>query len=212
MPSLSNSPFGQPSSFQHQQQQQQQHGPQQPQVGLPTAQPGQSPFNPFQSTTAPNTQLNGYNAQSPFGYQQPAQPFAPQPTGRVDKNSILALYNLSARPPAIPEQQAAQPQAAAGGIPTSQGPNPLAQQANAPQAPGTQNPFLGFSAAPGSQNSIQATTQPSTYAMNVNSVNPAANTGFIRTHMSQQSVDINGFQNGRHSPDAFASLSARQGR
>ncbi|KAF7591182.1 hypothetical protein BBP40_001897 [Aspergillus hancockii] len=30
-------------------------------------------------------------------------------------------------------------------------------------------------------------------------------------HMSQQSVDINTFQNGRHSPDAFASLSARYG-
>ncbi|EAA64749.1 hypothetical protein AN1629.2 [Aspergillus nidulans FGSC A4] len=195
MPSLT-SPFGQPSPFQQQQQQSQ------PQAGLPTAQPGQSPFNP-------------YNAQPPFGYQQPAQPFAPQPTGRVDKNSILALYNLSARPPAIPEQQAVQPQAAAGGIPTSQGLNPLGQQTNAPQAPqtpGTQNPFLGFSAAPGSQNSIQATTQPSAYAMNANSVNPAANTGFIRAHMSQQSVDINGFQNGRHSPDAFASLSARQGR
>ncbi|KAL4815454.1 hypothetical protein BDW67DRAFT_164057 [Aspergillus spinulosporus] len=209
MPSLSSSPFGQPSPFQQQPQQQ---GPQQPQVGLPTAQPGQSPFDPFQSATAPNTPLNGYNAQSPFGYQLPTQPFAPQPKGRVDKNSILALYNLSARPPAIPEQQAAQPQAAAGAIPTSQGPNPLAQQTNAPQAPGTQNPFLGFSAAPGSQNSIQATTQPSAYGINANSANPAANTGFIRTHMSQQSVDISGFQNGRHSPDAFASLSARQGR
>ena len=35
--------------------------------------------------------------------------------------------------------------------------------------------------------------------------------GRTHTHMSQQSVDISGLQNGRHSPDAFASLSARYG-
>jgi hypothetical protein len=35
------------------------------------------------------------------------------------------------------------------------------------------------------------------------------NGNFPKTHMSQQSVDINGFQSGRHSPDAFANLSAR---
>lgn len=32
---------------------------------------------------------------------------------------------------------------------------------------------------------------------------------FAKSHASQGSVDINGLQNGRHSPDAFASLSAR---
>lgn len=37
------------------------------------------------------------------------------------------------------------------------------------------------------------------------------NMGFARNHSSQQSVDLNGLQNGRHSPDAFASLSARYG-
>lgn len=40
---------------------------------------------------------------------------------------------------------------------------------------------------------------------------PAAPSPFGRTHMSKQSVDISGLQNGRHSPDAFASLSARYG-
>jgi hypothetical protein len=40
---------------------------------------------------------------------------------------------------------------------------------------------------------------------------PPASTAFPRTHMSQPSVDINGLQSGRHSPDAFASLSARYG-
>jgi hypothetical protein len=40
---------------------------------------------------------------------------------------------------------------------------------------------------------------------------PPVNTAFPRSHMSQPSVDINGLQSGRHSPDAFASLSARYG-
>lgn len=48
---------------------------------------------------------------------------------------------------------------------------------------------------------------------------PAAGNGFVggtaqpspfaKSHVSQESVDIGGLQNGRHSPDAFASLSAR---
>lgn len=40
---------------------------------------------------------------------------------------------------------------------------------------------------------------------------PPVTAAFPRTHMSQPSVDINGLQSGRHSPDAFASLSARYG-
>lgn len=40
---------------------------------------------------------------------------------------------------------------------------------------------------------------------------PTASSPFGRNHMSQQSVDISGLHNGRHSPDAFASLSARYG-
>lgn len=40
---------------------------------------------------------------------------------------------------------------------------------------------------------------------------PPPSNAYPRMHMSQPSVDINGLQNGRHSPDAFASLSARYG-
>ncbi|KAL4946628.1 hypothetical protein BDV06DRAFT_53389 [Aspergillus oleicola] len=220
MPPLSgNSPFGQPSPFQQQPQQQ----PQQAQLGLQTAQagqPGHSPFNPFQSTSATNTPTTGYPAQSPFGYSQSAQPLGPQPTGRVDKNSILALYNFSAPPPAIPEQQPAQPSAAFGaGLPgQAQNPQPATYTStnyNSQPQPtidptaGSRNPFMGF-AARGAQQQPHVGTQPPAFGMPMNSTNPAANPGFMRSHMSQQSVDINGFQTGRHSPDAFASLSARQ--
>lgn len=231
MPPMPSSPFGQPSPFQPQQQQQ---GLQQSQLGVQTAQAGQSPFNPFQSSTAPNTPLSNYPPQSPFGQPQSAQPLATQPTGRVDKNSILSLYNFSAPPPSIPEQPPTQPTAAFGGPTPFGGPSPFGapspfgqaqnQQAaqfqpsnptnTQPQATmdpqaGSRNPFMGFQ-APGAQQPGQMPTQQATYGMAMNSANPAGNAGFMRAHMSQQSVDINGFQNGRHSPDAFAGLSAQQ--
>ena len=227
MPQMPSSTFGQSSPFQPQQQQQQQQqqqpqGLQQSQFGVQTGQPGQSPFNPFQSSTAPNTPLSNYPPHSPFGQPQSAQPLAAQPTGRVDKNSILALYNFSAPPPAIPEQPPTQPTSAFGG-PTPFGqtqnqqaaqfqpPNPTNTQPQAvmdPQA-GSRNPFMGFQ-VPGTQQPAQMQTQQPAYGMAMNSANPGSNAGFMRAHMSQQSVDINGFQTGRHSPDAFAGLSAQQ--
>ncbi|KAL2808859.1 hypothetical protein BJX63DRAFT_435748 [Aspergillus granulosus] len=227
MPPMSTSPFGQSSPFQQPQpQQQQQQQLQQPQLGLQTAQPGQNAFNPFQSMTAPNTPLaGGYPNQSPFGYAPTAQALAPQTTGRVDKNSILALYNFSAPPPAIPEQQQTQPSAAPSlGMASAQLQNPqaafsssdytnaqLQPNINTPAA-ASRNPF-GFPGAAGTQQPpTQVPAQPAPRGLAMNSANAGANAAFMRSHMSQQSVDINGFQNGRHSPDAFASLSSRFGQ
>lgn len=45
-------------------------------------------------------------------------------------------------------------------------------------------------------------------AANFNSAVPAIPSGLSR-HVSQESADVGGYQSGRHSPDAFASLSAR---
>jgi hypothetical protein len=228
MPPMSTSPFGQPPPFQQPQQQPQhvqQQQLQQPQLGVQTAQPGNS-FNPFQSMTAPNTPLaGGYPSQTPFGYPAAAQTLAPQPTGRVDKNSILALYNFSAPPPAIPEQQQTQQQAVPGlGAPPGQLQNPQAAFASSnytnagpqpnvnAQSATSRNPF-GYPGASGAQQPpAQVPTQANPYGLAMNSANGGANTAFMKSHMSQQSVDINGFQNGRHSPDAFASLSSRFGR
>ncbi|KAL2861868.1 hypothetical protein BJX68DRAFT_260669 [Aspergillus pseudodeflectus] len=228
MPPMSTSPFGQPPPFQQPQQQPQhvqQQQLQQPQLGVQTAQPGNS-FNPFQSMTAPNTPLaGGYPSQTPFGYPAAAQTLAPQPTGRVDKNSILALYNFSAPPPAIPEQQQTQQQAVPGlGAPPGQLQNPQAAFASSnytnaspqpnvnAQAATSRNPF-GYPGASGAQQPpAQVPTQANPYGLAMNSANAGANTAFMKSHMSQQSVDINGFQSGRHSPDAFASLSSRFGR
>ncbi|KAL2870177.1 putative GTPase activating protein for Arf [Aspergillus lucknowensis] len=199
MPPIPTSPFGQTSPFQQ---------PQQPQLGLQTVQPAQNSSNPFQSVTAPNTPLSGgYPGQSPFGYPPSAQALAPQRSGVVDKNSILALYNFSAPPPPIPEQQQAQPPTAPGGVPAGAQDAQTQSTINA-QAAGSRNPF----GLPSASSTQQAPAQPATYGVPLNSAGSVANTAFMRNHMSQQSVDINGLQNGRHSPDAFASLSARFGR
>ncbi|OOF98037.1 hypothetical protein ASPCADRAFT_43154 [Aspergillus carbonarius ITEM 5010] len=230
----STSPFAQPSPFQPQAQAQVQPQPQQqpqaqPQPQFQMQQPFQQPqgsLNPYQTMTAPATPQNpGYSAHPQFGYQISAQHLLSQPTGRVDKNSILSLYQLSPQPPSIPEQSQYQPsmgmnQMSGPAITQTSQPSPSfnaqsqqsspfttmpqqqqqqqQQHTTDPQA-GTRNPF--FTTQPGAPAS-----QTAAYGM------PNKPTGgFPRGHMSQQSVDINGFQSGRHSPDAFASLSARYG-
>ncbi|RAL16044.1 putative GTPase activating protein for Arf [Aspergillus homomorphus CBS 101889] len=240
MPIMSaTSPFGQPSPFQQQPQQpqqpQQQHT--QPQLQVPSMQAGQNTMNPYQMMNAPAApQSTGYPAPSQYGYQMPAQHQYAQPTGRVDKNSILALYNLSPQPPTIPEHPQAQPPAGINPAQQAQGypmnppsnyANPQQQQqqqqqptlqqpATDPQIAGTRNPFFTTAPAAGAPAAAYPTATPqAVYQPTAGfgmSNRPATSTGgFPRGHMSQQSVDINGFQSGRHSPDAFASLSARYG-
>ncbi|CAK38675.1 uncharacterized protein An04g04100 [Aspergillus niger] len=266
MPAMpSTSPFGQPSPFQSQLQSQSQLQPQpqaQPQPQYQMQQHLQQPqgsLNPYQAMTAPATpQSAGYLAQPQYGYQASAQHLAPQPTGRVDKNSILSLYQFSPQPSAIPEQPQYRPSTAVN-PPTQTGqPSPFntmpqqqqsqpfntmpqqQQQQQQPQqqqqqqsnpltdplsASGNRNPFFTTAPQPGASALAPTTTAQATpyltttappqqqqqQTVNVYGGMPNKPAGFPRGHMSQQSVDINGFQSGRHSPDAFASLSARYG-
>ncbi|KAE8149254.1 hypothetical protein BDV25DRAFT_156658 [Aspergillus avenaceus] len=241
MPALSStSPFGHTSPFQQQQPQQQQQQQQQlpaPQLQLQPSPQIQGSHNPFQPMTAPPTpQSAGYQAQSQLGLQPPAQHLAPQTTGRMDKSSILSLYGLSPPPSATSEQ--AQFPSPAGAYPTPGSTSPFPptpqsqqfpnQQPVDSQAAGTRNPFLSAqqAAAPNAfgyppqqqQQPHLQLQQPQpqytpTFNMPMNPTQAPATNNFPRSHghMSQQSVDINAFQTGRHSPDAFASLSARYG-
>lgn len=255
MPALSssspfgNSPFGPTPSYQLQEQHQTQ------QQQMPNA--GQGPYNPFQQAMGPgNPQSAGgypnqFQSQQPFQqpFQQP-QHLAPQATGRMDKNSILSLYNLApSQPssiPSIPEQSQFQPGAGTSPVPpltnsvssmpqTQPGSNMPTPQ---PHSTGTQstasrNPFgaasvgSGLAAQAGVSSYQQssglgigmgssAATPRTGVGMGMNNTAtstgpPPANSTFPKAHMSRPSVDINGLQNGRHSPDAFASLSARYG-
>ncbi|KAJ5171745.1 hypothetical protein N7492_004338 [Penicillium capsulatum] len=237
------SPFGQ-SPFQSQPPQQPQ-----PQLQPQTLNTGQGSYNPFQQSMTPTTpqSAGGYPNQFPQQPQPQPQQLLPQPTGRMDKGSILSLYNLAPSPstiPPIPEQSQFQPGAGTSPVPpltnslnstpqTQPGSNfPTPQPGAGNPSIASRNPFNGPAPA-GSGLAAQAGIAPSSGlgigmgangtaapapAMGTKSPFPPTTGGFApsnqpfpRTHMSQPSVDINGLQNGRHSPDAFASLSARYG-
>ena len=201
----------------------------------PDTQQSYNPFQQYQPPSIPQQFMNGYSTESPGAYspqiqqtitfqqnqqpqlqqfsnpyatqhtmadpaqfsaqaqpQQPqqydpyqAQPLLPQQTGRIDKSSILALYNYpQLAPPPLPKESNAAP---------SQEPS----MANLPPGikQGQRSVTMPVQASSGSRNPFQTST---TNANAANGANPAG-----ARHVSQESV------NGRHSPDAFASLSAR---
>lgn len=157
------------------------HQQQQPQANFPTHQLFP---NPSQSVT--------HNQNQPQALSQyQTQPLQPQQTGKVDKSSILALYNYPqlAPPPwtTISDHPdvSAQGDAFATELPPS---SRLGQRsATMPISSGSRNPFQ---AAAG---------------LNVN-----GQVDGQQFHLD--SADVGGMLNGRHSPDAFASLSARSVR
>lgn len=150
-----------------------------------------------------------YNNQPPFQYQQypnanqhQLQPLQAQPTGRFDKSSILALYNYpQLAPPPLPSAgSSSENQAPSMEMPTSSplgaAPKPFGQRSvtmPAQLVSGSRNPFL---AAPNNNTAVSSNAVPA--------VPPN-----VSRHVSQESVDVGSLQSGRHSPDAFASLSAR---
>ena len=156
------------------------------------------PPNPFASQhlftePAPQpAQQNNQQAWNPF--QQ--QTILPQQTGRLDKTSILALYNYPHLAPQSPLSNEFNPESSA----PDQPPN------NPPQvAPPQRSVTMPVQSTTGSKNPFQSSLSPPATGRVTETTSPPA----IGRHVSQESVDIGGFQNGRHSPDAFANLSAR---
>lgn len=147
----------------------------------------QSPSYPF----APNLQNQ---------YQSPVQSLQPQQTGRYDKSSILALYNYPQFIPPIPSQDTNGSNAT-----TSMSSSPQPQAAKLPQGvSGISQRSVTMPAT-----SFSGTKNP--FASSLFPTNPAGpsqmNGGGHQAN--QESLDAWALQNGRHSPDAFASLSAR---
>ena len=178
----------------NQQQQQPQHLPQNFDL---------QPSNPF-ITQQP--QMNSADSQ----FQQPQQkfnqtyppPLQAQQTGRIDKSSIMALYNYPqyAPPPLnnIDEDSVLQSSPSN----TTAGPiYPTGSQSRQPQRSVT----MPAQMTSGSRNPFQSAV-PTDSGTSIAPMPVANGTGSSR-HVSQESVDIGG--SGRHSPDAFASLSAR---
>ena len=182
-----------------------------------------------------NSILSLYSLSSPAP-SMPQQPSQLQQPSMTTSSSVPGLApSLGSAPQTQPgaTQQSSlpQPPLSAGAVPSASR-NPF-MSATAPGAPPqpdfTQQPFqsqpqpqpqpqpqLQFQQQQQQQPQLQQppSTQPGMgmgMGMGINGAPHSANAGFARTHMSQPSVDISGLHNGRHSPDAFASLSARYG-
>jgi hypothetical protein len=215
---ISNAP--QQSFYQQQDSQSQFQSP--VQSSTPTSQqqvPYTQSSNPYQSQ---------FQAQTSPQYQSQPSPMRPQQTGRFDKNSILDLYNyphlapqpmptipddptpssetLPSYPPAATQAQTSKPDifpnntlALARRSATMPISSPA--QSNPAMGTGSRNPFLNSS----SDNSRQSSTVTSPALAQP----PIASNSIMHRHASQESVNISNLESGRHSPDAFANLSAR---
>ncbi|KAI3542971.1 UBA/TS-N domain-containing protein [Colletotrichum filicis] len=191
----------QPAFGQQQQnpyQQQQQNAYQQPAQQL-VQQPFQQQLqHPFQQQEMPQQQYQAPTAQAQY-QQQPLQPQRP------DKASILALYS---QPQLAPQLFAPQAQAQTPEVHPEVAASQQQSQdaASGSMVAGSKNPFLmnggggggGMSSPPPPPQQVMAA--------------PVANTvGPRKAGVSRESMAFTDMQwtNGRHSPDAFASLSAR---
>ncbi len=173
-------PVQQDSNFQHNfhQQQNPQSQVQQQQFS--------NPYAPQHSMTDPSQYSTQHQSQQPQQFDPyQLQPLRPQQTGRIDKSSILALYNYpQLAPPPLPND----PNAASSAESSMANMHPGVKQAQ-------RSVTMPVQSSSGSRNPFQSA------ASNADVANGTEPRG--ARHVSQESV------NGRHSPDAFASLSAR---
>ncbi|KAI9812813.1 MAG: hypothetical protein M1832_000329 [Thelocarpon impressellum] len=147
----------------------------------------------------------------PSYQQQVSQPMLqPQRTGRADNSSIMALYNYPQLAPAAPPPMPGGPGTLTLSAPSAARPPTAAAGGNAQRSvstpaglpAGSRNPFLTEERSAGTgQQATGGAGGPG-----------GAQANHAIRHVSQESVDVGGWQSGRHSPDAFASLSARSVR
>ena len=189
------------------------HSPQSPSRGsnpfFNNGQPAQPP---------PMQQLSYYQPQQYQQYQQPQQPQQPQQyvqafpqqayqqPQRPDKAAIMALYNVPSPAPLAPAQgqyqntgaEASQPAAVQ---PAAQQPPTSPQRSVSVPMPGNKNPFMS--------NGTASTGQAA--AASFAGANGGSGSSGPRSRESMTLGMEMAWNNGRHSPDAFASLSARSG-
>ncbi|KAI0875665.1 putative GTPase activating protein for Arf-domain-containing protein [Hypoxylon argillaceum] len=156
------------------------------------SQPAQVPPQPTQQPWFQQNQQPQQQAQ----FMQPNYP-TPQPQ-RADKDSIMALYGYVQPAPASTQSPGQLGQATSNPFELGRVASPQPQiQTSLPQGPsvGTNNPFLNNAPAP-----VASAFAPTNQA-------PSS----ARSRESMMLGMEMAWNNGRHSPDAFASLSARSG-
>ncbi|KAF4458590.1 GTS1-transcription factor of the Gcs1p Glo3p Sps18p family [Fusarium albosuccineum] len=201
--------FGQQNAIQQSQYQPQSAQNPFGQQPLPQAQAVQNPFG--QQPQAP-TQA----AQNPFGQQQFGQQlFGQQPQQqfyqpqRPDKASIMALFNNY--PQAVPQMSDNEPSRPFNPVTQSMQPSqpptiPENQPIQVPMVPVQQNRSVSQPLSP-STNPFMSNITSSAVAVNNT---PTASDPFAARSRESMNLGLDlAWTNGRHSPDAFASLSAR---
>ncbi|EEA21842.1 Protein gts1 [Talaromyces marneffei ATCC 18224] len=155
----------------------------------------QQPVDQHQNTVqASNSASVGYTAQSMFPTMLQSNPTGSS-LGMQNNNPFMNAATQQQQQPQFQPPQLQQPE--------QQQTNPFAMMSNStPATPSSNGLGIGMGAA--SANPYQQMTIQQPQPPPVNNFMPRA-----PIHMSKASVDINNLQNGRHSPDAFASLSAR---
>jgi hypothetical protein len=216
-PQNSSSPvYGQhPAAQQHQQQQ----GPSNPFFSNNMGQ--QYPSN-IQTQFTPSAMVQSPVTQSPTQQAYPSNPFNTYPVQqqqqqqftqqhsqsipapmRFDKASILALYQLQGSTGQNQDQGLSQIHPTQEPKRSVTMPLPSTTTGQVQAAPMPSNPFMNMSNTQVSSMSVPAPSQPPQ--------NPALNR-LAFGHVSHESADFSTMMNGRHSPDAFAGLSARIAR
>lgn len=166
----------------------------------PQMQPQIQPQMQMQPQMQQQTQFIQPFDQGFYQMQQPQQAIAQnqpmfQPS-RPDKASIMALYNYpSAAPTPLQQQAQGAVNGMAGQVPAQTVPQATLQRSTTAPVSGTNNPFMKVAGPPAA----------ATYA----AVNNGVSLGEARTRESMTLGLEMAWNNGRHSPDAFASLSAR---
>ena len=168
----------------------------------------QPQFQQLQQTQQSQFQAQPHQPPQPqYTYQnQPQQPIYPQQTGRIDKNSILALYNY---PHLAPQR------------PTLPSVSEVTDGASGTTSPAPSNDLFGGAGTTSAKRSVTMPAPSTTSSTLTGSRNPFLKNGGngggspslgvnggVR-HVSNESVAIANSDSGRHSPDAFANLSAR---
>lgn len=167
--------------------------------------PQSNPFAMQQSAVPSQTQYISQNFQPTNNF--PPQPLQPQSTGRFDKSSILALYNYPQLAPPVQSSDTGE-NAAVRPLPAIKNdPLPSLPEGATPK-PAQRSVTMPVQLSSGSRNPFHSSNS----ALGTGAASQPTNGAATSRHVSQESVDVGGFQSGRHSPDAFASLSARSVR
>ena len=153
--------------------------------------PQTNPFATQQSAVPNQTQYTTQNF--PHSNNFPPQFLQPQPSGRIDKSSILALYNYPQLAP--PTQNSGKGETTAVHSPSANKNDPLPSlPESATPKPAQRSVTMPVPLSSGSRNPFHSSSS----ALGTGAASRPVNEAAMSRHINQESVDIGGFQSVRH--------------